>query len=278
MINFRIRTLTPDDARAILQHNTGNRTLREGWVDQLAGLILAGKWMPTHQGIALAPGGRVLDGQHRLHAIVRAGKPVDIMVATGVSEDAYRWIDGGKTRTNPDRIHLVEDAKVNRLCCSLVNNYLRYAVSTHTPSVDDIETCFLTYTDSFIYMASAFARPIKLITLMPVGAALACYHVAHADKAVEATEHLLTGRMLDEGHPVLALREALLAQRIRGQSEQYWKAIGALIAHRDDRTLRNVTPATSDFIGNTYDRLRWERQAKGLKAGLTRKINARIAK
>jgi len=107
---------------------------------------------------------------------------------------------------------------------------------------------------------------------------LACYHVAHQDKAVEATEHLLTGRMLDEGHPVLALREAMLAQRIRGQSEQYWKAIGALIAHRDDRTMRNVTPATSDFIGNTYDRLRWERQAKGMKAGLTRKINARIGK
>lgn len=276
MINFRMRTLTPDDARAILQHNTGNRTLRDGWVDQLAGFIKAGKWAPTHQGIAVASTGRVLDGQHRLHAIVRAGVPVEIMVATGLDESVYRWIDGGKTRTNPDRIHLVDDDSVNRVCCSLANNYLRYAVGNHTPSVDDIETCFLQMVDSFVYMGSAFARPIKLITLMPVGAALMCYHVAHQSKAVDAVEHLLTGRMLDEASPILALREALLSQRIRGQSEQYWKTIGALSYHRDGKPMRSVNAATEDFMGNTYDRLRWERQAKGLKAGLTRKINARI--
>lgn len=275
-ITFKTRIVTPDDARAMLAGNTDNRTLREGWVDQLAGLIKAGKWAITHQGIAIAKGGRLLDGQHRLHAIVRAGIPVEIMVATGLDDDSYRWIDGGKTRTTPDRIHLVDDSHVNRLCCSLVNNYLRYAKGANTPSVDDIETQFLHMVDSFVYVGSSFARPIKLLTLMPVGAAFVCYHHHFQANAVEAVESFITGKMLDEGDPILALREALLAQRVRGQSEQYWKSIGCLFAHREGRRIRSVIPATADFAGNTYDRLRWERTAIGLKGGLTRKIKARM--
>ena len=259
-MNSTIRTVTPEDAQKILRGNTINRTIRASWVSTLARAIKAGDWNTTHQGIAIATDGTLLDGQHRLMAIIEANKAVKMMVTTGMDRDVFRHIDGGKSRATKDRIKLCEDQAINARCCSLVNAFLRSAKGRMTPTIDDVENVFLEMSDSFLYVASAYGSPVKLVTLMPVGAALVGFHHKHADSAVTATEHLLTGRMMDEGNPMLTLREALLGQRLRGESELYWKSVAALKAHLEGRTLRSVYAATEDFNGNVYSRLAWHRQ------------------
>lgn len=266
-----IQTITPDDARKLLEKNTENRPLRESWVEQLVTLIRDGKWATTHQGIALAKNGRVLDGQHRLHAILRANTPVQVLVTTGMDEDDYRWIDCGKARTTPDRLRLVDDPAVNRTCCSLVAHYLKCAKSGNVYSIDDVENTFLEMTDSFLYIGAAFSRPIKGITLAPVGAALCVYHHHHRDQGIDAAEALLHGRMLPERHPILVLREALIAQRVQGIHDQYWRTINACKAHLERRTMGNLPAAVEDFAGNTYTKLRHARTRKGLLAAQSRR-------
>lgn len=272
MIRSQIRTVTPEDARELLKHNTDNRALRQSWVDQLAGMIKDGKWASTHQGIAIADSRRILDGQHRLHAIVQAGVPVEIMVTTGLSEDVYRWIDAGKSRTAADRIHLLNDPHYNRIACSLCSTFNRSALSTQAPTVDDIEKVFLEMTDSVTYVASCWARRVRAVCLMSVGAALVGYHHKRPDQAVEACEMLLTGQRMEEGHPILALREACIAGRLSHTDHAgYWKATAAFHAHNEGRTLAQLVAATKDFVGNTYSRLARERAQRGVKGQLSRK-------
>jgi hypothetical protein len=89
------RMVSPADAAAWLENNEGNRKLRRTHVDFLARIITSGQWRVTHQGIAIGKSGRLLDGQHRLRAIVKANMTVPIMVASEVDDDLYKAMDAG---------------------------------------------------------------------------------------------------------------------------------------------------------------------------------------
>ncbi len=70
--------ITPAFAAELLNKNTENRPMSRHkvakWVDQME----TGKWKLTHQGVAISDAGVLLDGQHRLQAIVEYGKPVEM--------------------------------------------------------------------------------------------------------------------------------------------------------------------------------------------------------
>lgn len=274
MLNTRLRTITPDEARKLLERNTGNRLMRATWVDHLARAITEGKWMVTHQGIAISADGRLLDGQHRLQAIIQAGRAVDMLVTSGVEEDAFRWIDGGRSRTMGDRVKLVDNAHLNKAAVGIVTNYYRCALGKQSPRADEIEDAFLKFSDSFLYAAAVITRRVRLVTTLPLGAALAVFHVYSSEKAVQAAELLLAGANMSPGHPILALREAMIAQRLRAESEIYWKAISAFRAYDEDRDYPKLYAAVTDFLGNVYDRLHYAQSARSTKAARTRLIGS----
>src|ERR1700757_3825044 len=76
--------VTPELAAEWLRKNTHNRPLRRNVVEALARDIVAGNWVPTHQGVAFYDDETLFDGQHRLSAIVRAQKPVAVLVTFGI--------------------------------------------------------------------------------------------------------------------------------------------------------------------------------------------------
>lgn len=98
-----IKLITPEIAASLLETNTKNRTLRDKTVIQLADAIKAGQWMVTHQGIAVSQSGVLLDGQHRLAAIVKSNIAVQMMVSTGVGDESFMVIDSGLQRNISDR-------------------------------------------------------------------------------------------------------------------------------------------------------------------------------
>jgi hypothetical protein len=261
------REITPEQARNILEKNTGNRPIREAWVEQLVQIIRDDKWAVTHQGIAIGKEGRLLDGQHRLHAIMRANRAVRVLVTTDMDDELYRWIDGGKSRTLPDRLHLVDNQRVNGYCLAILNNFLR--ITTHQsvePTVDDLEDLFLERTDSCIYVGACFQKCVRGVTVAPIGAALMNYHFHSPGKAVEFTEMLLTGTNLAESNPAYALREAAIGERLRSGHERYWKTISACQYHMNGKRMAALYPATEDFDGNEYKALKDRRKRTREKA------------
>ena len=94
--------ITPSMAREWLERNNGNRPIRNTKIVQYSQDMKAGRWMLTHQGIAFNGDGRLLDGQNRLHAIVRAGVPVEMMVCRGVPTNTFYSMDTGPNRNGSD--------------------------------------------------------------------------------------------------------------------------------------------------------------------------------
>ena len=102
-MNSKTETITPARARKLLANNANeNRNVRDSYVIKLARAIERGEWMVTHQGIALDGEGRLLDGQHRLLAIVMAQTSVRMVVTYDLDAQAYAVIDTGRARTAGD--------------------------------------------------------------------------------------------------------------------------------------------------------------------------------
>lgn len=97
-----IETITPYTARKYLELNTGNRPLRQSHIRSLANDMRNGAWQITHQGIAFDTAGLLIDGQHRLHAIVEAGIAVEMCVTRNCSASSFSILDRGANRSPSD--------------------------------------------------------------------------------------------------------------------------------------------------------------------------------
>lgn len=97
-----IVNVTPSKAKEWLARNVDNRRLRENVVTGLSDAIRRGEWILSHQGIAFGKSGKLLDGQHRLHAIVEAGMAAPMMVTWNVDDEAFKVTDIGTKRQASD--------------------------------------------------------------------------------------------------------------------------------------------------------------------------------
>lgn len=107
-ITTRITKITPEIAAAWLEKNTINRPLRRTVVDSLRQAYERGEHRLTHQGIAFANTGELLDGQHRLTAISQMPKnfAIELMVTAGLPAIAFEAIDQGLKRSHSDVLRI----------------------------------------------------------------------------------------------------------------------------------------------------------------------------
>lgn len=103
-IKSKICKIGPSQAERILKNNKSNRSLRKNVVDNYCRDMKNDMWSLTHQGIAISDKNQLLDGQHRLHAIIKSGKTIELMVTTGIPEDdAMEYmVDCGAKRLSKD--------------------------------------------------------------------------------------------------------------------------------------------------------------------------------
>lgn len=95
-----VTEITPEIAVQLLKGNYDNRKVTPSKVKAYASDMIAGRWQVTTQGISVAKNGRIIDGQHRLMAVQRAGIPVKMVVNTNVPEENYNVFDIGIKRNN----------------------------------------------------------------------------------------------------------------------------------------------------------------------------------
>ena len=74
--------ITPEIAAQMLAKNVGNRAIRNHVVKQYAQQMRDGQWRQTHEPIAVDASENVVDGQHRLTAIVQSGASIWFWLAT----------------------------------------------------------------------------------------------------------------------------------------------------------------------------------------------------
>lgn len=94
-------TITTELAGRWLENSLGNRQISQPHVNAMSRDILSGEWKVTGDTIKFDPGGRLIDGHHRLWAVLMAaGPPIDTWVAKNVLPTVQ--IDVGRARTFGD--------------------------------------------------------------------------------------------------------------------------------------------------------------------------------
>ena len=95
----KVQVITPELAEQYLTKNTNNyRSMSNSVVNAYATDMKTGNWKFNGDSIKFNKSGILVDGQHRLAAIVKSGVPIQMMVITEIEDDIATF-DIGKIRT-----------------------------------------------------------------------------------------------------------------------------------------------------------------------------------
>lgn len=109
----------------MLAANTSNRPVSRATVRSFAEAMRRGEWLVTHQGIAFDTRDALMDGQHRLAAVIEADVPVEMTVFTDVEPDTFDVLDTGKKRNAAD-VLAIEGEKSTTLLAAMVRTVWQY--------------------------------------------------------------------------------------------------------------------------------------------------------
>ena len=99
--------VSPAMAEKWLVLNQANRPLTDTHVSRFAETMRRDQWTLNGQPIIFSEEGTLLDGQHRLHAVLESKKSVDFDVRFGVKTEAMVTIDEGKKRSSGDVLFMM---------------------------------------------------------------------------------------------------------------------------------------------------------------------------
>ena len=116
--------ITPDMAKELIARNRNNRPISEKHVTFLADQMRRGQWMMTHQGIALSKFNDILDGQHRLLAVIKSNCSINTLLSVGSDPATFPTMDTGKTRSAGDTFY-IQGVKSYAKMASGIGSYLR---------------------------------------------------------------------------------------------------------------------------------------------------------
>lgn len=94
--------ITPEKACALLERNTDNRKLGEAHVAVLVEIMLSGSWCLGPDPIVIDTNGRIVNGQHRLWAVVLSGTTQPFWVLREAETSIRVFIDRQKPRSLVD--------------------------------------------------------------------------------------------------------------------------------------------------------------------------------
>jgi len=99
-----LEVITPSTAIAMLETNVNNRSLKR---EPLEDAIENGEWVLTNDMLVFSDEGELLNGQNRLTACVKTGKPIVVFVARGFKKEWQVAMDGGVKRQVADFLKML---------------------------------------------------------------------------------------------------------------------------------------------------------------------------
>jgi hypothetical protein len=212
---FDTVAVTPKLATQWLETNTRNRGIRRYRVSRYAADMVAGRWAMTGEPIKFSRDNQLLDGQHRLLAVVEAGVNVPMAVARGIDPEAQNNMDTGGARSAGDFLKINGYPNSNVLGCAtkwaiLYDRDALY-LGNQAQQVTHAEIYDYVKANNLLADAVRFAYNHRDID-MSTSYVAACYFLCACldeEAAFEFFSRLNDGLRLDEGSPILALRARL---------------------------------------------------------------------
>jgi hypothetical protein len=264
-------TITPEIAEKLLERNVRNRKEKETAIRRYAEDMAHDRWDPDAASIGFAKNGDLLDGQNRLLACQRSGKPFGTMIRTGLSPDTMRHIDLGIRRSVSDTFK-IEGIKFATGAAGSIGLRIRYeeaeANGRKIGQTLDVKSVRLTPDEALDFLKAhplhselgltgfqlyKMSPRIKHTTWL---AFLAMAHEVDMEAGKEFAERLLNGDLGGAGDPFVAVLRYLAkpaptrdGHRLRNSQERDLMAlITAWNAWRMDEPATNLAPGDNDQL------------------------------
>lgn len=225
MITHNIEKIDPARAEKILENHPSNRKLSSIRVTHLAQQMKEGAWNFDGAPIRINDKGDLVDGQHRLWAIVESGTTQEFLVLRGVDEASMATMDIGKSRSFSDILTL-HDKNVTQtvLLASTIGLLYRWedgkrgsalSSSYATTPYPKLLAFYDANVDRIRRATLRGARIASKRALAGSTCALAFWLFEDIDLADAEWffERVQDGAGLNEGHPILTLRNWIIKQK-----------------------------------------------------------------
>ena len=180
-MQYVTENITPPLAQDYLKTSTGNRPISKVTVNTYADIMKKGDWMLNGVPIIFDINGHLIDGHHRLLAVIKAGIPIRFDVARGASAEAFTTYDCGRHR-NVAQLLAIKGANNYNLIAStiranarLISNGRLYENNgspkgaegiAFTTNSDDYNT-YLGDTEGYNHTASVMAKLRSRCRVLP---------------------------------------------------------------------------------------------------------------
>ena len=135
-IQVEVRKITVAAAEKLLEKNHNNRKPRKSHIQHLARQMSKGRWKLSAQPIVVTKSGYLVDGQHRMIAVVESGATIEVLVAIIPDEsqqEIFTVLDQGAARSVADILH--EDRRI----ILPINFLLRAGIGINKASPEDVQ-------------------------------------------------------------------------------------------------------------------------------------------
>lgn len=254
--------VTPQVATRWLKQNTeSNRKPSIRTIEAYAREMQAGRWQLTHQGIAFNQSGELVDGQHRLHAVVAADVSVEMMVTTGLALEYNSPLDQGYNRSFA---HVLGKntrwVSVVRALSMLETGVSSASFKNTVGMLEDVASRHTAAIDAMLAICSnARACPTGVV------ATLAYTWPIDRDRVSSFAREVNTGELLQSGDPAYSLRN-WVAQGRHKVRETILATAGAVRASLQKKKLARIVAGISGTTHDGYSNYVWiVSRRRGLK-------------
>lgn len=105
-IRFVEESVTPERAKELLLSMANDRPFSKNTALNYTEVMRRGEWKFNGDPIRINAKGKVIDGQHRLTAIVNSGKTQRMLLVSGLDDSVFDTIDVGKRRSPSDLLSI----------------------------------------------------------------------------------------------------------------------------------------------------------------------------
>jgi len=217
-----VRTIDADIASSILKKNPNNRKLSNNHVRFLAKQMTDGLWKFDGQPIRLDRYGRLLDGQHRLNAIVTSNTKQEFLIVTGLHEDTFKTMDTGKNRSAGDVLSIEgykyhnELSFIAKFIINFDNGSRAQAGNGRISNSEVLSWVEKNPTlESVLRQAESFKDSFSnVLTRSFISSLILLFNRYNVIQSEDFMRRLCTGLDLEPNSPIFILRKKLIADKI----------------------------------------------------------------
>lgn len=267
-IAVELLDIKPSVASEMLAANGANRSVASYVVDKYARDMISGDWAVNGQTIKFGKSGRLLDGQHRLHACVKSGVAFSAVVVRGLDEKVFETFDLGARRSLADILIDRGEINTSTLAAVLRQVWLLESglMTAQSASPTVAEMLAVLEANPRVRESVRWVHRIKTITAPTLLLALHFeFWKRDPTLADQFIERLSDGANLNRGHPILSLRDQLMRARgerkhVQADAERAAWIIKAWNAFAEGRTLDHIKWQTSGVKVEAFPEIRSPRK------------------